>query len=100
MFATPVRLVGWAWFGWAWFGDAARRKIREDLPPSSRQYASRHFHGKPELLDRIGMPLAPKGDEDLRQPPPQDPGAVHPGMAPGAERHQLGVVAGAAVVNI
>jgi hypothetical protein len=25
---------------------------------------------------------------------------VHPGMAAGAERHQLGVVAGAAVMNI
>ena len=49
---------------------------------------------------RIGMPLAPKGDEDVRQPPPQDPGAVHPGMAAGAERHQLGVVAGLAVMNI
>ena len=45
------------------------------------------------------MPLAPKGDEDVRQPPPQDPGAVHPGMAAGAERHQLGVVAGVAVVR-
>ena len=28
---------------------------------------------------------------------PQDPGPVYPGMAPGAERHQLGVVAGLAV---
>src|SRR5215472_11415019 len=32
----------------------------------------------------VGMPLAPKGDQDLRQPMPQDPGPVYPGMAPGA----------------
>ena len=46
------------------------------------------------------MPFAPKGDEDLRQPTREDLGPVHPGMAAGAERHQLGVVAGAAVMHI
>jgi hypothetical protein len=70
------------------------------LPPPSQQYASRHFHGKPDLLDRIGMPLAPKGAEDIGQAPPQDPGPVYPGMSAGAQRHQLGVVAGSAVMNI
>jgi hypothetical protein len=78
-------------------GDGARRKIQQFLPPPSRRYGSGHFYGKLQLLDRIGMPLAPKGDQDLRQPMPQDPGPVYPGMAPGAERHQLGVVAGLAV---
>jgi hypothetical protein len=53
-----------------------------------------------QLLDRIGMPFEPKRDEDLRQPTPEDPGPVHPGMAAGAGRHQLGVVAGPAVMNI
>ena len=47
-----------------------------------------------------GMPFAPKVDQDLRQAMSQDSGLVHPGMAAGAEGHQLGVVAGAAVVNI
>jgi hypothetical protein len=70
------------------------------LPPPCRQYASRHFQGKLELLDRIGMPFAPKGYQDLRQPTREDLGPVHPGMAAGAERHQLGVVAGSAVMNI
>jgi hypothetical protein len=46
------------------------------------------------------MPFAPKHDEDLGQPPPEDPGPVHPGMAAGAEGDQLGVIAGVAVVNI
>jgi hypothetical protein len=46
------------------------------------------------------MPFAPKIDQDLRQAMPQDPGAVHPSMAAGAERHQLGVVARVAVVDI
>jgi len=68
------------------------------LPPRSSRYSSGHFDGKPELLDRIGMPFAPKVDQDLRQPTPQDQGPVHPRMAAGAERHQLGVVAGAAVL--
>jgi hypothetical protein len=46
------------------------------------------------------VPIAPKVDQDLGQPTAEDPGPVHPGMAAGAQRHQLGVVAGAAVVNI
>jgi hypothetical protein len=95
MFATPVRLVLWAWSG-----DDARRIIREYLPPRSRQCSSGHFHRKPELLDRIGMPFAPKVDQDLRQPMPEDPGPVHAGMATGAKGNQLGVVAGAAVMHI
>jgi hypothetical protein len=70
------------------------------MPPPSHQCASRHFHGKPELLDCIGMPFAPKGDQDLREPPPQDPRAVHPGMAAGTGGHQPGVVAGLSVMNI
>ena len=94
-FANPVWLV----FP-AWWGDDARRKIRQYLPLPSRQYSSGHVDGKPELLDRVGMPFAPKHDEDLGQPAPEDPGPVHPGVAAGAERHQLGVVAGVAVVNI
>ena len=95
MFATPVWLVLWAWIG-----DDARGKIREDLPPACRQYSSGHFDGKLELLDRIGMPLAPKDNQDLRQPMPEDPGPVYPGMTAGAERHQPGVVAGVAVMNV
>ena len=95
MFAISVWLVLWAWFG-----DDARRKIREYLPPPCRQYSGGHFEGKLELLDGIGMPLAPKGNQGLRQPPPQDPDPVHAGMAAGAERHQLGVVAGLAVMNV
>src|SRR5262249_22585765 len=79
MFATPVRLVLRAWFG-----DDARRIIREYLPPASRQYGSARFDGKPELLDRVGMPFAPKVDQDLRQPPPQDPGPVHTRTTSGA----------------
>ena len=63
-------------------------------------YSSGHFYGKPDLLDVIGMPFAPKVDQDLRQPPPKDSGPVHPGMAAGAERHQLGVVAGIGVIHI
>jgi hypothetical protein len=70
------------------------------LPPLSCRYSSGHFYGKPELLDRIGMPFAPKVDQDLRQAMSQDSSAVHPGMAAGAEGHQQGVVPGAAVVNV
>ena len=81
-----------------WAGLAG--KIRECLPPPCRQYSSGHFEGKLELLDRVGMPIAPKGNQGLRQPTPEDPGPVHAGMAAGAQRHQLGMVAGAAVVNI
>src|SRR5215469_8462551 len=62
MFATPVWLVLWAWFA-----DDPRRIIREYLPPPCRQYSRGHFYGKPELLDGIGMPFAPKVDQDLRQ---------------------------------
>jgi hypothetical protein len=46
------------------------------------------------------MPFAPQVDQDLGQPPCEDPSPVHPGMAGGAERHQLGVVARLAVVHI
>jgi hypothetical protein len=81
-------------------GDDWRRKTREDLPARSRRCGSRHFDRKLQLLDRIGMPFAPKGNQDLRQPAPQKPGPVHPGMAAGAERHQPGVVARVAVMNI
>jgi hypothetical protein len=35
---------------------------------------------KLELLDRIGMPFAPKDNQELLQPPPQEAGAVQPGM--------------------
>jgi hypothetical protein len=84
----------------SWPGTVRAGKIREYLPPGSRQYGSRHFQGKLQLLDRIGLPFAPKVDEDLRQPPPEDPGPVHPGMAAGAERHQLVGVAGVAVMNV
>ena len=64
------------------------------MPARSRRWGGRQFDRKLQLLDRIGMPFAPKNDQDLRQPTPQDPAPVHPGMAAGAERHQLGVVAG------
>jgi hypothetical protein len=46
------------------------------------------------------MPFAPKGSQELRQPTPEDPGPVHPGIATGAKGNQPGVVAGAAVMNI
>src|SRR6516225_5193111 len=46
------------------------------------------------------MPFAPKNYEDLRQPTPQDAAPVHAGMAAGAERRELGVVVGAAVMHI
>jgi len=95
IFAAAVRLVLPEWTG-----DDARRKTREVLPDRSRQYSSQHFDRQLQLLDRIGMPFTPKGNQDLRQPPPEDPVPVHPGMAAGTERHQLGVVAGAAVMNI
>jgi hypothetical protein len=49
------------------------KKTREYLPARSRRYGSRHFEGKLQLLERIGMPFAPKHDEDLRQRTPQDP---------------------------
>ena len=80
--------------------DAAERTRYRTSPEFAPEPSSRHFEGKLELLDRIGMPLAPKVDQDLRQPPAQDPGPVHPGVAPGAERHQPGVVAGLAVMNV
>ena len=70
------------------------------MPARSRQYGGGHFEGKLQLLDRSGMPIAPKDNQDLGQPTPEDPGPVHPGMAAGAERHQLGVVAGLAVMDI
>ena len=97
MFAASVRLVLRAWF--VWFGEDARRIIRY-LPPLSRRYGCEHFEGKQELLDRIGMPFAPKIDQDLRQAMSQDSGPVHPGMAAGAEGYQLSMVAGVAMMNI
>ena len=95
MFATPFRLVLRAWFG-----DDARRIIREYLPPASRQYASRHFQGKPQLLDRVGVPFAPKVDQDLRQPPPQEPGPVHTRTTSGASVTSWLWGAGATVLRI
>ena len=77
MFATRVRLVLWERAG-----NGALGLMREYLPPPCRRYSRGHFERKPERLDRIGMPLAPKGNQGLRQPPPQDRSLV----GVGAER--------------
>ena len=50
---------------------------------------------KPSLTER-----AASESSSFRRPPAQDPGSMHAGRTAGAKRYQLGVVAGAGVMNI